>query len=118
MKATPAEIRRALYPRSKYGAKRHNGYASKREANVAAQLQALQRAGQIHDLREQVRYEVLPKQIGHIRHEKALSYVADFVWLDKADIEHVADAKGVRTRLYILKRALMKFRFGIEVEEF
>jgi hypothetical protein len=30
---------------------------------------------------------------------------------------HVVDAKGFRTREYILKRKLMKFRHGITIEE-
>jgi hypothetical protein len=114
---TKAEITYALYGRkSKYGAKRTNGYASKREANIAAQLQALQRADVITGLCEQVRFELVPAQKGARRSEKPLVYVADFTYQDKNGLGHVVDVKGLRTPMYIAKRKLMLFIHKIEVE--
>ena len=120
MKATQSEVNRALYgSRSKYRSKRHNGYASKREANVAAQLQALERGGQIRHLREQVRFELVPAQKGARRSEKPLVYVADFTYQDSKDgMRHVVDVKGLRTPMYVAKRKLMLFIHKIEIEEF
>jgi Protein of unknown function (DUF1064) len=115
--ATQAEINRALYG-SKYKNERYRGYHSKKEANVAAQLQALVRGGQAFDLREQVRYELIPKQKGQWRNEQAACYVADFCYKDKLGFEHVIDVKGVRTALYILKRKLLLHVHNIEIEEF
>ncbi len=60
---------------SKYGNRRTNGYASKREASRAQELRLLEKAGKIHNLREQVPFELIPKQDG----ERARKYVADFV---------------------------------------
>ena len=116
---TQAEINKALYGRrQKYGNKRTNGYASRKEANIAAQLLALQRGGQITDLRAQVRFELVPAQVGSRRNERALVYVADFTHYDKDGMYHVIDVKGLRTPMYIVKRKLMKFIHKIEIEEF
>lgn len=120
MNPSKAEIERALFPkRNKYGNVRTNGRASKKEATIAAQLQALERGGVIRELREQVRFEVIPEQKGKLRNEKPVVYVADFAWIEvKNNSRHVGDAKGMRTPLYVLKRKLMKFVHEIEVEEF
>ena len=100
----------------KYSAKQTNGYASKREANRAAELQALSRAGIISELREQVKFELLPAQKGKLRNERPLGYVADFVFEDKCG-RHVVDTKGYRTREYVIKRKLMLFVHKIQIEE-
>lgn len=111
---TKAEIHRALYgPKSKYGAKRHNGYASKREANVAAQLQALQRGRQIKDLKEQVAFELLPAD----GRERAVRYIADFTYFDKDGKWIVVDVKGFRTPVYKLKKRMMWHLRGIRIQE-
>jgi Protein of unknown function (DUF1064) len=102
----------------KYHNQRTNGYASKREANVAAQLQALERGGQIFELKEQVRFMLTPTQPGKLRTEKPMVYVCDFSYLDKDGVRHVVDVKGVKTDVYIAKRKLMLFIHKIEVEEF
>jgi len=101
---------------NKYHSRRHAQYASRREANLAANLRALEKAGKIADLQEQVKFELLPKQSGKLRNERPVSYLADFVYSDETG-RHVLDAKGFRTREYVIKRKLMKFMHGIEIEE-
>lgn len=119
MKApTKSEIDRALYGhRSKYRNQRHNGYASKKEANQAAQLHALEKAGAIKALQEQVSFELLPKD----GKERAVVYIADFTYLEpKPDgtVEFVvADAKGFRTDVFKLKRRMMWHLKGIRIRE-
>ena len=71
----------------------------------------------ITSLAEQVRYVLIPWQIGEIRDERPVTYVADFQYCDKNGAIHVVDAKGFRTKDYIIKRKLMKREFGIEIEE-
>lgn len=100
----------------KYRNRPTNGYASKREAEAAAGLHILHKLGKITNLREQVKYVLVPKLEGKIRNERPVTYTADFVYHDK-DGEHVIDAKGFKTQQYIIRRKLMKFRFNIEVEE-
>lgn len=117
-KATVAEVNRALYGR-KYKNEPTNGYASKREANVGAGLDILASRGKIFDLQKQVRFVLVPAQKGTLRNENQLAYVADFTYLD-AQVGgklHVVDAKGAKTKTYILKRKLMKSVYGIEIEE-
>ena len=100
--------------KSKYGNVACNGYASKAEAARAAELKLMERAGVIDDLREQVRFEVVPSQSG----ERAVHYVADFVYLDRRTNKIVVeDVKGVKTDVYKIKRKLMLLVHGIRIQE-
>lgn len=105
--------------RGKYNARRVNGYASEREARRAAVLRGMESRGEIRNLREQVRYELIPAQSdaeGRVV-ERACCYVADFVWEDAQGRVVVEDCKGVRTEVYRIKRKLMRWVWGIEVVE-
>ena len=56
-------------------------FDSQKEARRYAELKLLERAGQIHSLRRQVKYELIPAQKIHGRTvERACSYMADFVY--------------------------------------
>ena len=121
-------------------AKYHNvktrGYDSAHEAERARVLHLLEKAGKIRDLREQVRYELVPAQkelgtkivsrkgrpdkVKTVERvvERAVVYVADFVYYDPVTEETVVeDAKGVRTKEYIIKRKLMRWIHGIAIKE-
>ena len=89
------------------------GYASKHEMEVAANLHALARGGQISELQEQVPI-ILVEGKGKIGPVK---YVADFTYLDKEGRRHYVDAKGYRTAIYRLKKRLALLLLGIEIEE-
>lgn len=98
----------------KYKNERYRGYASKKEAQRAADLKLLQQIGKIQDLREQVRFELIPKQEG----ERAVYYVADFVFMEDG-VLHVEDVKSSYTSslpVWVIKRKLMLWRHGIRVE--
>lgn len=98
--------------RSKYGAVRTNGYASKREADVAAGLWALERAGKIRDLKEQVPFVLVEGRAG----VKGITYIADFTYIDN-EIPVVADAKGFKNPVYKLKKKMMFLLCGLTIEE-
>ena len=110
--------------KSKYGAQKteYDGivFDSKREAIRWRELALLQRAGEITDLRRQVKFILVPAQVdenGKIA-ERAVSYVADFVYSDARSGETVVeDAKGMHTREYIIKRKLMRYVHGIRIRE-
>ena len=110
--------------KSKYGAQKteYDGivFDSKREALRWRELALLQRAGEITDLRRQVKFILVPAQVdenGKIA-ERAVSYVADFVYSDMRSGETVVeDAKGMHTREYIIKRKLMRYVHGIRIRE-
>jgi hypothetical protein len=97
---------------SKFGNKKHLGYDSKREARRASDLAILEKIGEIQNLRHQVRFELTPKA----GKERASHYIADFVYQEGGK-EVIEDAKGFRTPLYVLKRKIMRYRYGIEIKE-
>ena len=110
-------------------------FDSKREAMRYYDLKFLEGIGAIRDLKRQVTYELIPVQRekstkfykkgrkkgqpieGKII-EKAVTYIADFVYTDAATGKLVVeDAKGVRTKDYIIKRKLMLYIHGIKIRE-
>lgn len=114
LRAVPAPPQK----RNKYGAKRTGGHASQKELKRAYQLKLMQRAGHISNLREQVKYVIIPTQRdqnGKLL-EKECSYYADFVY-DRDGVTVVEDAKGYRTEEYKIKRKLMLYVHGISIFE-
>ena len=93
-------------------------FDSKKEAHRYAELKMLLRGGEIRDLRLQVEYELIPKQVG----ERACNYIADFVYQDvrtgKTVVEDVKGyKKGAAYNIFAIKRKLMLWRYGIKVQE-
>lgn len=109
-----------IKPSSKYHNEPSGGYASKKERRRAGDLRLMERAGLISALREQVTFELIPTQRDPKTKrvlERACSYVADFVYLDKDGNLIVEDTKGVRTDVYRIKRKLMLHVHGIRITE-
>lgn len=103
--------------KSKYGAVKTDGYASKKEARRAYELRLLQRAGKISELREQVPFVVIPAiRIDGKLIEREARYIADFVYVENGKTV-VEDCKGFRTPEYRLKKKLMLERYGIQIRE-
>ena len=92
-------------------------YDSAKEARRGAELRLLERAGKIQDLCAQVKYTLIPaqKRDGKVI-ERAVTYIADFVYKENGETV-VEDAKGVRTKEYIIKRKLMLWEYGIQIRE-
>ena len=102
---------------NKYGAIKTNGYASRKEANRAAELRLLEMTGVIGPVSRQVAYDLLPAAPG-LGYKRPLRYVADFHYVDKTqNKEIIEDVKGFRTPVYKLKKRLMAQLLGIEVQE-
>jgi tRNA A22 N-methylase len=88
---------------------------------------------QLRILERQVAYEIIPAQYetydrysktgkrlkdGQRLVERKVEYVADFVYTDAQTGERIVeDAKGVRTKDYIIKRKLMHAVHGIKIHE-
>lgn len=98
---------------SKYFNERKGKYASGHEAEVATNLAALEKQGDISDLKEQVRITLVPGN-GKIR---SIVWVADFVYLDLEGKTHYIDAKGCRTPVYRLKKRLLQLLHNLDIEE-
>lgn len=108
-------------------------FDSLKEARRWDELTLLQRAGKISDLQRQVKYELIPAQYQTYERfskkgerlkdgvrllERKVEYVADFVYTDAETGETIVeDAKGMRTKDYILKRKLMLAVHSIRVKE-
>ena len=92
-------------------------FDSKHEAHRWIELQYMQRAGMIKDLRRQVTFELIPSQKRDGKTvERPVKYIADFVYLQDGQTV-VEDAKGAKTKEYIIKRKLMLWEFGIQIKE-
>lgn len=103
---------------NKYKNKRKGKYQSRKEANRAFELMVLQKAGEISNLREQVKFELIPSQkIDGKVAERPVSYFADFVYTNSSGVTIVEDTKGFRTTDYIIKRKLMLHVHGIQITE-
>ena len=107
--------------RSKYRSKKvtQNGitYDSKKECKRHEELLLLEKAGAIHDLDRQVKFELIPSQryYGKVV-ERPCSYIADFVYMQDG-VKVVEDTKGVKTKDYIIKRKLLLWVHGIRIKE-
>lgn len=92
-------------------------FDSQKEARRYRELAALQRAGQISDLKRQVRYELIPTQrIGSKVVEKSCVYIADFVYTENGETV-VEDTKGFKTPEYRIKKKLLLYVHGIQIRE-
>lgn len=122
--------------RNKYGNRKvyvdGKVFDSVKEYRRYTELKLLEAAGVISDLRWQVRFELIPAQYETIRNysktgkrlkdkqkcvERAVEYIADFVYTDTDGCEIVEDTKGKRTKEYIIKRKLMRYLKGITIQE-
>lgn len=93
-------------------------FDSKAEARRYCELSLMQKAGEISDLRLQVPFGLIETQRrsdGSV--ERGVTYVADFTYRDRNGQLVVEDAKGTRTREYVLKRKMMLKIHGIEIRE-
>ncbi len=96
-----------------------DGFASKKEAARYQELLLLQRAGEIRDLRTQVRFK-----FDKLRYEpsgRTPFYVADFAYIEGSDskfiVEDVKSSITANNPAYKLKKALMRYFHGIEIRE-
>jgi hypothetical protein len=107
-------------------------FDSKKEARRYRELALLEKAGQIENLRCQVKFQLLPSYVeiyprysdktgkrltdGKKTIEKECSYIADFVYTENGK-QVVEDTKGVRTPEYVIKRKLMLWVHNIKIKE-
>ena len=94
-------------------------FQSNREARRWKFLRLLEDAGEIVDLRRQVKFELIPAQrIEGKLVEHSCSYYADFVYVDRLTGKTIIeDVKGYKTPEYVIKRKLMLHKYGIRIKE-
>lgn len=81
-------------------------FDSKYEYEEWMRLKFLEKAGEISNLERQVTIELLPHFITNQGMIRAITYVADFTYIDKK-IRCIVDTKGFPTKEYILKKKLL-----------
>lgn len=87
-------------------------FDSVKEAKRYKQLQLLERAGEIQNLRMQVPFILIKKS----KYGRAIKYIADFVYEENGKTI-VEDTKGYKTDVYKLKKRIMAEVHGIEIRE-
>lgn len=109
-------------------------FDSKKEGARYIELRFMQDKGLIHDLALQKKYVLVPAQYENStevytkgKHkgepkqgkliERELSYYADFDYYTSDGKHVVEDAKGMKTKEYIIKRKLMLYIHGIRIRE-
>lgn len=92
-------------------------FDSKREARRYQELKALEKAGQITDLKLQVPYRLMASMKDENgKTVRGIKYIADFVYRENGQ-EVVEDCKGYRTEVYKIKKKLMLMIYGITIRE-
>ena len=111
--------------KSKYGSKsvEQDGekFDSRKEARRWLELQRLEAAGEIADLKRQVVFELAPavRLEGEARMKPALRYIADVTYMQGSHLV-VEDTKSPATRkttVYRVKKHLMKSVHGLDIKE-
>ena len=101
-------------------------FDSRKEMHRYQELLLLEKAGQINNLRRQVKYILIPAQRETVIKkgkprpgkviEREVAYTADFVYEENGKTV-VEDVKGMKTRDYVLRRKMMLYFHGIRVRE-
>ena len=129
---------------NKFGAKKIKDPASgeifdsKKEFIRWCELRIMERAGKISGLKRQVTFELIPSQREKSTEvykagpqkglpkpgaviENAVKYVADFLYCDEHGNTVVEDTKGYKKGaaydLFVIKRKLFLYRYGIRIKE-
>jgi len=88
-------------------------FDSKKEANRFGNLKLLQKAGEISDLKLQVKMEIMVKE------KKIATYIADFTYTERGQYV-VEDVKSDFTRknpVYRLKKKLIEAIYNLKIKE-
>lgn len=120
MRDTPAQrdTEKRKYRNVKITTNNGETFDSKAEHRRWVYLVEQQKAGEIKGLQRQVSFELIPAQLAPSgKKERATCYVADFVYRDREGRRVVEDVKGAVTPEYRLKRKLMLWQHGVEVQE-
>lgn len=92
-------------------------FDSIKEKNYYIKLKMMQNFGKISELKLQVPFVLIETFKLEDKTYRKTSYIADFTYKDENGKYHVVDTKGFRTPEYKLKKKLMAWKYGIEIEE-
>ena len=95
-------------------------FDSIKERNWYINLENMQKLGRISELQRQVEFVLIETFKLEDKTYRKTKYIADFTYKDKNGKYHVVDVKSEATRkdkVYQLKKKLMAWKYGIEIEE-
>lgn len=93
-------------------------FDSKKEAKRYLELKQKQEKGEIDNLQLQVPFTLIPSQKTSRETLRPVKYKADFVYYDNVkQTRIIEDVKGFRTPEYQIKKKLMMYELGLEIEE-
>lgn len=92
-------------------------FDSKKESQYYLKLKMLEKTGKIRDLKIHVPFVLIEAFKLNNKTYRKMKYIADFVYYGDKDKLHVVDTKGFKTKEYELKKKLMAWKYGIEIEE-
>ena len=94
-------------------------FDSKKESERYLELKILENQGKIKYLRRQARFELQPSYKKNGKTIRAIYYIADFVYFDKAKKKMIIeDTKGFRTEVYKLKKKIFEYKYqDLEIKE-
>lgn len=94
-------------------------FDSKKEYSYYLKYKLMEQAREIHDLKMQVPFTLIETFKLQDKTYRKTVYKADFTFVDKEGKYHVIDVKSpaTRTQVYQLKKKLMAWKYGIEIEE-
>ena len=116
-------VQKVLFSKVKYHNKKceYKGlkFDSLKERNHYIVLEHLEKTGQIKDLKRQVKFELQPSFKLNGKTIRAINYIADFTYL-KDGILVIVDVKSEITRkdkVYILKKKMFQYKYGMDIVE-
>lgn len=86
-------------------------FDSKKEANRYCELKLLEKAGEIKELGLQVRFELQEGFKKNGKTYRPITYLADFVYVNKKGMTIVEDVKGKKTDVYSIKKKMFEKKF-------
>lgn len=94
-------------------------FDSKKEAAHYQKLKFMESQGLIFKLQCQVKFDFVINgfALRYVDSNRVLKYIADFEYFTPNGERKIVDVKGMKTRDYLIKRALMLAVHGILVEE-
>ena len=92
-------------------------FDSQKEKAYYIKLKLMEKVDEIFDLELQKEFVLIETFKLNDTTYRKMSYKADFTYLDRDGKYHVIDTKGFRTKEYLLKKKLMAWKYGIEIEE-
>ena len=93
-------------------------FDSKKEYSFYIKFKLMEKSGEIQNLRRQVEYILMDNFVLNGKKYRKTSYIADFVYEQDGET-HVIDVKSkvTKTEVYKLKKKIMEYKYGIEIEE-